>query len=568
MKKLVSVLLSMLMIFSFACIGVSVTAEGNTYTVGATAEGANYTTLADAVASVSEGDTIQFVEDITATNVSLNKSITIDTNGYTWTGGTSSKVNCGTVSSGVTVTIVNSKRTEQVTSDITDFDIVCNSVKNSGVFVLNNNANLIMKNIAANSTNAYTNNQPCIVYFSSATTSTLTTDNCYFTSVNWGAVGGNNSAMQISATNSIFGGAKCSIFYVGNASSTVDSIMSFDNCTFLSPISACNATNATAVDNATSTFEKVTYNFKDCKATSLFAPSATAVFDGNCSFATVKSGVVVKAAEGVSLYSDEEHTTNITSGEALAADSAVYSYLAPTSYQISIDGAIAGEVSVGDSYTLPAGTVDGFICYTDGTNYYAENSTITPEKNISLTSVSIGKLEMLEGASMRLGTINGIRFYTKVDTAKIKEVKDKGAIITMGTLIAPENLLNGSDLNLSVPEANRVDISYTVGIEENTWYNQNGDDCIVGSLVNIKQTTETVKGNELRKFVGRGYVTVTISGITKTIYADYFGGSVSNNTRTISYLANMIRENDDTLYEQYQATIDYYANLYSQTDEF
>ena len=113
--------------------------------------------------------------------------------------------------------------------------------------------------------------------------------------------------------------------------------------------------------------------------------------------------------------------------------------------------------------------------------------------------------------------------------------------------------------------------AHTVGIEENTWYNQNGDDCIVGSLVNIKQTTETVKGNELRKFVGRGYVTVTISGITKTIYADYFGGSVLNNTRTVSYLANMIRTNDtadDNLYEQYQATIDYYANLYSQIDEF
>ena len=147
MKKLVSILLSMLMIFSFACIGVSVTAEGNTYTVGAAAEGANFTTLADAVASASDGDTIQLIEDITATNVSLDKSITIDTNGYTWTGGTSSKVNCGTIKSGATVTITNSKRTEQVTSDITDFDIVCNSVKNQGVFVLNNNANLIMKNI-------------------------------------------------------------------------------------------------------------------------------------------------------------------------------------------------------------------------------------------------------------------------------------------------------------------------------------------------------------------------------------------------------------------------------------
>ena len=264
MKKSVSLLLSMLMIFSFICVGYTVAAEGNVYTVGATVEGANFTTLADAVASVSDGDTIRLVEDITAKNVSFSKSITIDTNGFTWTGGTSSKANCATIKSGATVQIINSKRAEQITSDVDKFDIVCNSVKNQGVFVLDNNANLVMKNIAANSTNTYVNNLPCIVYFSFATTSKLTTENCYLTSDNWGAVGaGRGSAMQISAANSIFGGLKCSVFYTVSASSE-KSVMNFDNCTFLSPISACNANNATAVDNATSTFETVTYNFTLC----------------------------------------------------------------------------------------------------------------------------------------------------------------------------------------------------------------------------------------------------------------------------------------------------------------
>lgn len=568
MRKSMSLLLSLLMVFSIACIGVSVTAEGNVYTVGATADGADFTTLADAVASVSDGDTIQFIEDVTATNISLDKSITIDTNGYVWTGGTSSKVNCGTIKSGATVSIINSKRTEQVTSDITDFDIVCNSVKNQGVFVLNNNANLIMKNIAANSTNAYVNNQACIVYSSSVTTATLTTNNCYFTSVNWGAIGGNNSAMQINATNSIFGGAKCSIFYVGQASSTEDSAMNFDNCTFLSPISACNATNATAVDNATSTFEKVTYNFKDCTATSLFAPSATAVFDGNCAFATVKSGVVVSAKEGASLYSDAEHTTNITSGEALAADSAVYSVVAATTYQISIDGTIAGEVPVGDSYTLPAGTVDGFVCYTDGTNYFAEESVITPDKNLSLTSVSIGKLEMLYGASMKLNEKTGIRFYTSVDTAKIAELSEAGATISMGTLIAPENLLNGESLTLDVADTNRLDIKYTTGIEDGAWYVEDTFTGMVGSIVNIRKTTENLIGNETRKYIGRGYVKVTIGGITKIVYADYASDVIDNNSRSIAYIANALRNDNSALYEAYKDTVDYYADFYGITDEF
>ena len=562
MRKLASLFLSLLMVFSFTCVGVSVTADGNVYTVGPTAEGANFTTLADAVASVSDGDTIQFVENITATNISLDKSITIDTNGYVWTGGTSSKVNCGTIKSGATVTIINSKRTEQVTSEITEFDIVCNSVKNQGVFVLNNNANLIMKNIAAKSTNAYVNNQACIVYSSAVTTATLTTDNCYLTSVNWGAVGGNNSAMQINATNSIFGGAICSIFYVGQASSTEDSAMNFDNCTFLSPISACNATNATAVDNATSTFEKVTYNFKDCNATSLFAPSATAVFDGNCAFATVKSGVVVSAKEGASLYSDEEHTTNITSGEALAADSAIYSVVAATTYQISIDGTIAGEVSVGDSYTLPVGTADGFVCYTDGTDYYAEKATITPEKNLSLSSVSIGKFEMLEGASMRINSKTGIRFYTSVDASKISNLVEAGATISMGTLIAPENLLNGEDLTLNIDEENRQNIPFVPGVEDEKWYTEDTFSGMVGSLVNIKDA------NILRKFIGRGYATVTIGGVTKTVYANYIDNVVNNNTRSIAYIASKVAESGSDSYLANKDIVDKYATMYDVSKEF
>lgn len=575
MKKSVSLLLSMLMIFSFVCVGYTVAAEGNVYTVGATVEGANFTTLADAVASVSDGDTIQLVEDITATNVSFSKSITIDTNGFTWTGGTSSKANCATIKSGATVQIINSKRAGQITSDVDKFDIVCNSVKNQGVFVLNNNANLVMKSIAANSTNAYVNNLPCIVYFSSATTSKLTMENCYLTSDNWGAVGaGGGSAMQISAANSIFGGLKCSVFYTVSASSTVDSVMNFDNCTFLSPISACNANNATAVDNATSTFETVTYNFKDCTAQSLFAPSATAVFDGNCAFATVKSGVVVNAADGVSLYADAEGETNVTSGEALEADSPVYSIATATTYQIYVDGVMVDEIAAGADYTLPKGTADGFVCYTDGTNYFAENAKLTPEKNLSLTSVTVGSFNMVKGAAMRVNEKTGIRFYTNVDTDKVAELIESGATVSMGTLIAPNNLLNGEELTLSTDEANCVNVPYISGLEDNNWFTDviGGKEFsgMVGSIVDIREA------NINRKFVGRGYITVTIGDTTKTVYADYAVNeddsisNIANNTRSIAYIANAVRNDSSKadFYEAHKSVIDKYANEYRADSEF
>ena len=555
MKKTISLVLCLLMVFGVACIGgISASAEGNTYTVGATADGANYTSLADAVNAVSDGDTIQFVEDVTATNVTLNKSITIDTNGFVWYGGTSSKANCATIDGNATVSIINSKRTALVTADTADFDILCKSVKNQGVFILKEGSRLNMKNIAAKSTNTDTNNQGCVVFFYSstysttATTAVLSTENCYLTSSAWGAVGGNsNTAMQINAVNSVFGGSVCSIFYVGNASSTVDSVMSYENCTFLKPISACNANNATAVDNATSTFEKVTYNFKDCTATSLFAPSATAVFDGSCVFNTVKSGVVVDAASGVSLYANEKNSVNVSAGEALTADSPIYSVVAATTYQIYIDAQKVDEIDVGAQYTLPAGTADGFVCYTDGTEYFAEKTTITPSKNLNLSSVTVGAFNMQKGASIRLTDKKGIRFYSNVDTAKIADLLSKGAEMSMGTLIAPEDLLDG-ELTLATAETNRVNIPYVTGIEDNQWYTETIGETefagMVGSLVTIQDK------NIARNFVGRGYITVTIGGITKTVYADYAKGdgdvsSVANNTRSLAFVADALTKDTD-----------------------
>lgn len=117
MKKLASLYLCLLMILSFSCVSVSAANEGNIYTVGTAEDEADFTSLKDAIASASDGDTIQLVGNITESKLELNKSITIDTNGYVWTGGTTSKENCGSVSSGVTVSIINSKRTQQINSD-------------------------------------------------------------------------------------------------------------------------------------------------------------------------------------------------------------------------------------------------------------------------------------------------------------------------------------------------------------------------------------------------------------------------------------------------------------------
>ena len=458
---------------------------------------------------------------------------------------------------------------------LTSLILFANNIVTQGVLVLENGTNLVMKNIAAKSTNVYGNNQPCVVFFKSDTKSQLNVENCYFTSDQYGAIGGSyGSSMQISAVNSIFDGAKCSVFYVINASSTVDSVMNFDNCKFLKPITVSPKVKDAGIDNTSSTFEKVTYNFKNCTATSLYAPSATAVFDGNCAFATVKSGVVVKAAEGVSLYADAEGTTNVTSGEALEADSPVYSIATATTYQIYVDGVMVDEIAAGADYTLPKGTADGFVCYTDGKDYFAENTTLTPEKNLNLTSVTVGTFNMVKGAAMRVNEKTGIRFYTNVDTDKVAELIESGATISMGTLIAPETLLGGEDLTLSTNENNYLNVPYISGVEDNDWFTDvigGTDFCgMVGSIVTIKDT------NINRKFVGRGYITVTIGGISKTVYADYAVNeddsisNIANNTRSIAYIANAVRNDSGKaeFYEAHKSVIDKYANEYSADSEF
>ena len=90
------------------------------------------------------------------------------------------------------------------------------------------------------------------------------------------------------------------------------------------------------------------------------------------------------------------------------------------------------------------------------------------------------------------------------------------------------------------------------------------DPCIVGSIVKIQDY------NIARNFTGRGYVTVTVGDITKTIYADYADGDVANNTRNIQYIAQRI-QNDPNVYPTLEdfkkETVDKYASFRLETAE-
>lgn len=151
------------------------------------------------------------------------------------------------------------------------------------------------------------------------------------------------------------------------------------------------------------------------------------------------------------------------------------------------------------------------------------------------------------GASIRLNNdVNGIRFVTKVDATKIAELKSSEATVQMGTLIAPSDLLNGTELTFNCG-VSFVNIEYNAVDEYGNiqWY-KNEEGMIAGSLVNIREretTFSSENGNIARKFVGRGYVKVTKGNDVTITYADYAKGddgvsSVDNNTRSLAYVAN------------------------------
>ena len=197
-------------------------------------------------------------------------------------------------------------------------------------------------------------------------------------------------------------------------------------------------------------------------------------------------------------------------------------------YAVIIDGENKGNFS---SYTFPESSAAGFIAYTDGTNYYAANETVTITEAKEFTTVAYGALTMEEGASIRLGAVNGMRFYTPINAAKIAELKGMGATVDLGTLIGPKDLVE-SGLTFDLPKANFADVKF----EATTYFE---DKYVVGSIVGIKPTNTT------REFVGRGYIKVTLGGVSATIYAGYAGSDIANNARSIAAIAKAYQGSEE-----------------------
>jgi len=140
-------------------------------------------------------------------------------------------------------------------------------------------------------------------------------------------------------------------------------------------------------------------------------------------------------------------------------------------------------------------------------------------------------------ASIRLGEVNGMRFYTAVDEAALAGLID-GKEYEIGTIIAPKDKV-GEYLTIEDNVAKVVYDYAKFGLYDGEF--------IVGSIVNLKESNSynALTGNLARDFVARAYVYVD------GVY--YY--STSTCVRNIAQIADSYINTSGSGYEELDADI-------------
>ena len=161
-----------------------------------------------------------------------------------------------------------------------------------------------------------------------------------------------------------------------------------------------------------------------------------------------------------------------------------------------------------------------------------------------------GTFEMKSGASVKVGTDNGLRFTAVLPASEY----ENGA--TYGMLIAPEDYVRTNDLTVENVFGENAVYDYAVRNEQgefvyfgtktriiNVTYDtlptdENGDYLIKGSILSLKDN------NIARNFVGRAYKRTGTEGSYVYEMANYTGGNVGNNARSMFAVAKAAINSD------------------------
>lgn len=161
-----------------------------------------------------------------------------------------------------------------------------------------------------------------------------------------------------------------------------------------------------------------------------------------------------------------------------------------------------------------------------------------------------GTFEMKSGASVKVGTDNGLRFTAVLPASEY----ENGA--TYGMLIAPEDYVRTNDLTVENVFGENAVYDYAVKNEQGEWAysgtktriinvtydtlptDENGDYLIKGSVLSLKDN------NIARNFVGRAYKRTGTAGSYVYEMANYAGGNVGNNARSMFEVAKAAINSD------------------------
>ena len=249
------------------------------------------------------------------------------------------------------------------------------------------------------------------------------------------------------------------------------------------------------------------------------------------------------------LYGSDE----ILCGEDVFKLSPIYKMKPTTpSYNIYIDGELDTTVEEGTSYVFPEVQGDDFVCFFNEGTFYDSNDSIEVYGDMSFESLYLD-LSMETGASFRLANPTGLRFYTTINKEQLSVLENYGATVQLGTLIAPADYLDSEELTFDLSKL-FVDVKFNT----RNWFKENEFSGFVGSITNIRE------GNINRGMVGRGYATITIGDITKTVYANYSDGNRTNNTRSICFIANKLLNSAEfeLVPDAYKEIVEDYASKY------
>ena len=197
-------------------------------------------------------------------------------------------------------------------------------------------------------------------------------------------------------------------------------------------------------------------------------------------------------------------------------------------------------------------TNNKFGYYCNG-KFYKSGEEVTVEGNMDFVSVADLNVKLTNGAAIRIdkGESGGIKFKSDVSiNCGIEDKKDdilSSKYITTGTLITTSDILNDNDLNHSFT-GTKIDVV------NSGWYSKDNYD-FCASIVNIVPT------NYVRKFVATSYVKVKYNdGEEKIVYSGDDSAGIKKVSRSIKYIAEIVRKNNHDGFDKYKDIIDSFAD--------